>query len=68
MTADTIAYLGSPGTYSYQAAISMFPDADYVGLRIFWRDHGNGRGPARTKPLSFRSKIRPAAASRTFTG
>lgn len=35
MSADSIAYLGSPGTYSYQAAISMFPDAEYVGLRTF---------------------------------
>lgn len=35
MSADTIAYLGSPGTYSYQAAISMFPDAALVGLRTF---------------------------------
>ncbi|RED17443.1 prephenate dehydratase [Parasphingopyxis lamellibrachiae] len=35
MTADTIAYLGSPGTYSYQAAVGMFPDAEHVGLRTF---------------------------------
>lgn len=32
---DTIAYLGSPGTYSYAAAISMFPDAEHAGLRTF---------------------------------
>ncbi|MBC7986524.1 MAG: hypothetical protein H7X93_07620 [Sphingomonadaceae bacterium] len=35
MTADTIAYLGSPGTYSHQAAVSMFPEAEYLGLRTF---------------------------------
>jgi len=35
MSADTIAYLGSPGTYRYQAAISMFPEADHLGLRTF---------------------------------
>lgn len=35
MTAETIAYLGSPGTYSYQAAVTMFPDAEHVGLRTF---------------------------------
>ncbi|MBC2779069.1 prephenate dehydratase [Parasphingopyxis marina] len=35
MTADTIAYLGSPGTYSYQAAATMFPEAEHVGLRTF---------------------------------
>lgn len=35
MTAETIAYLGSPGTYSYQAAISIYPDADHAGLRTF---------------------------------
>ncbi len=35
MTARTIAYLGSPGTYSYQAASTMFPDDEYVGLRTF---------------------------------
>jgi prephenate dehydratase len=35
MTAETIAYLGSPGTYSYQAAATMYPDAEHVGLRTF---------------------------------
>ena len=35
MTAKSIAYLGSPGTYSYQAAISMFPDAEFAGRRTF---------------------------------
>ena len=32
---ETVAYLGSSGTYSYQAAISMFPDAEHMPLRTF---------------------------------
>ncbi len=35
MTAATVAYLGSPGTYSYQAAATIYPDAEHVGLRTF---------------------------------
>lgn len=35
MPAETIAYLGSPGSYSHQAAVAMFPDAEHQGLRSF---------------------------------
>ncbi|MEO0618188.1 MAG: prephenate dehydratase domain-containing protein [Pseudomonadota bacterium] len=33
--AASVAFLGVPGSYSYQAAITLFPDAELVGKQVF---------------------------------